>query len=109
MARPRGWRGLEGPCSCVGWGGECQGPRRSLAGICLPRHKQLFLSRSACLYGREQGNEESCREITSLMGSPLHMSMARGCRRVAAERGDRHAVRESCCSSPKAVAPMGAR
>lgn len=69
---PVGWgqRGLGAV-----WGGERDpsAPRRqrSPAGIRLARRRQLFLSRSKCLHGTEQGNEESCREITSLMGSPL--------------------------------------
>lgn len=95
---PGGWRGLGRPWSCVGWGGGCQGPQRSLAGIRLLRRKQLFLSRSVCLHGREQGNEESCGEITSLMGSPLHVSAVRGCQRAAAERENRHTVWESWCT-----------
>lgn len=69
---PMGW-GQQGPRAVWGREGDPSAPwqQRSPAGICLPRRRQLFLSRSKCLHGTEQGNEESCREITSLMGSPL--------------------------------------
>lgn len=69
---PMGW-GQRGPRAVWGREGDPSAPwqQRSPAGICLPRRRQLFLSRSKCLHGTEQGNEESCREITSLMGSPL--------------------------------------
>lgn len=69
---PVGW-GQRGHGAVWGGEGDPSAPRwqRSPAGIRLARRRQLFLSRSKCLHGTEQGNEESCREITSLMGSPL--------------------------------------
>lgn len=76
----------------------------------LPAEAQAAISVKVRVspWEREE-NEESCQEITSLMGSPLNASMVWGCHHALAEQGDLHVTRQCCLSGPKAATLMGAQ
>lgn len=94
------------------WGGtELCGVGKKMAGSSaisdwdLPAEAQAAISVKVSVspWEREE-NEESCKEITFLMGSPLDVSMAWGCRYAPAEQGDRH---RNTASGPKTATLMG--
>lgn len=76
----------------------------------LPAEAQAAISVKVSVSPRErEENEESCQEITSLMGSPLRVSMVWECRHALAEQGDQHMTRECCLSGPKTATLVGAQ